>query len=381
MTFRDQISLNGTSIFGNPTDSPDGGIWKQVPKEIRDGVREQETEWKILDGLLQGQDLKQVKDTIREFLKSVQEDQESQLQDDLVNAAELAADLIMDKFGKYRYFEVPTVDPTVTVKIDNAHPKFEEIMQNISVGNLVYLVGPAGSGKTTIGMQVAEAMERPFYFTGAVHQKHELLGFIDAKGELIRTPFRDAYENGGVFLFDEMDACSPHAVTPFNAALSNGQCAFPDKIVDRHENFIAIAAGNTYGTGANRQYVGRYQQDAASLDRFVFIEIDYDPVMEVNLVRVECQKYGGTPADLDHAMKYLTYVRKIRKAIRELEFNHIVSPRASMMGARLIAAHDEINKSQMIESLIWKGIDEGQRRLIEDRVQKYQDLKEFQQGM
>ena len=42
------------------------------------------------------------------------------------------------------------------------------------------LVGPAGSGKTTVCEQIAEALELPFYMLGAVSGSHEFLGYVDA---------------------------------------------------------------------------------------------------------------------------------------------------------------------------------------------------------
>lgn len=242
----------------------------------------------------------------------------------------------------------------------DAHTSIKDVLVNINVGNLVFLVGPAGSGKTTIAMTVSDILELDFYFTGAVHQKHELLGFVDAKGEVVRTPFRDAYEKGGLFLFDEFDASSPNAITAFNAALANSKCAFPDKIADRHPDFVAIAAGNTYGTGASRQYVGRYQQDAASLDRFVFIEIDYDTNLEMKLAHDAFKEWGGK---YDWMLNdYMESVIKIRGAIRELGISHIVSPRASIMGAKLIA--QGVKRQNVDEYVIYKGMNLESRKQI-----------------
>lgn len=164
-----------------------------------------------------------------------------------------------------------------------------------------------------------------------------------------------------------MDACSPHAVVPFNAALSNGKCAFPDKIIDKHPDFVAIAAGNTYGTGANRQYVGRYQQDAASLDRFVFIEIDYDLTLERKLVLEECIRHGGSESEKDRAKKFMLKVRSLRNTIKELQINHIISPRATMMGAKLIGSYrNDITNETLMDTLVWKGISDDYKNLIKE---------------
>jgi len=53
---------------------------------------------------------------------------------------------------------------------------------------------------------------------------------MNAQGKLVRTVYRDSYENGGVFLWDEMDASSPNAMLAFNAGLANGHQDFPDAV-------------------------------------------------------------------------------------------------------------------------------------------------------
>jgi cobaltochelatase CobS len=97
------------------------------------------------------------------------------------------------------------------------------------------------------------------------------------------------YEDGGVFLFDEIDAADSNTLLVLNSALANGQMALanrPDAPVARkHPDFVAIAAANTFGTGADRQYVGRNQLDESTLDRFRIgqVEMDYDPDEEAAL--------------------------------------------------------------------------------------------------
>ena len=46
-----------------------------------------------------------------------------------------------------------------------------------------------------------------------------------------------------------------------------------------------MAAANTFGTGADRQYVGRNQQDEAFLDRWRMGQVclDYDPLIEAEI--------------------------------------------------------------------------------------------------
>ena len=229
------------------------------------------------------------------------------------------------------------------------HDKYDAVLKAVANNVPVMLVGPAGSGKTTLCEQVAEALEMRFYFTGAVASEYKLSGFVDAQGRIVSTAFREAYKNGGLFLFDEVDASMPQAIMAFNAALANGNCDFPGDIepTKRHENFRVVAAANTYGRGADRQYVGRNQLDAASLDRFAVIEMDYDEDLEKALA-------GDS--------QWTKRVQRIRKVIEKQQVRHIVSPRASIMGAKLIAAGFTVDEA--LNATVWKGLDKDTKARI-----------------
>lgn len=220
------------------------------------------------------------------------------------------------------------------------HQQLPLLIQILSARLNVYLVGPAGSGKTHAAIQCAKALGVEFHFTGAVASEFKLTGFIDAQGRIVSTEFRKAYEHGGLFLFDEIDASYPQAVLAFNAALANDYMDFPDQRVERHKDFYCIAAANTYGQGADRQYVGRNQLDAASLDRFVFVDWNYDENLERQLA-----------GNLD----WSDYVQKVRKCTLKLKIRHVVSPRASIYGAQLLS--QGLQKEKVEELVLWKGLD------------------------
>jgi hypothetical protein len=232
---------------------------------------------------------------------------------------------------------VPTIRIELTdngVKIGeiegHKHPKFARLLRACSAKDAtgiapnVWIAGPAGSGKTYAAKQVAKALGRKFHFNGAIGMAHELLGFTDANGVYHRTPFRDAYEHGGIYLFDEVDGSDNAALLALNAALANGIATFPDGQVERHPECIIIATGNTWGLGATADYVGRSKIDAAFLDRFgVKIQWDYDEVLE----RETC----GNP---DFARR----VQRARSKARAAGLKVLITPRASIAGAALIAA-------------------------------------------
>jgi len=229
------------------------------------------------------------------------------------------------------------------------HKEFENVLKLVSMRMDVFLVGPAGSGKTTLCDSVAKALDLPFYVqpVGLQTTKSDLLGFLNAAGVYVPSLLRKAYENGGVYLMDEIDAGNANVLTVINAMLSNGVAGFPDAMVPRHPDFIFICAGNTYGKGSDRQYVGRNPIDAATLDRFAVVDFDYDEDFEMAL---SCNE------------EWTKTVQKIRRIVFNLKERVIVSPRASIKGGLLLKAG--YAESQCLDMLVFKGVNAEIRQRI-----------------
>jgi len=232
------------------------------------------------------------------------------------------------------------------------HSQTAEIIQIASMGHPVMMVGPAGCGKTTIGEMVSRALDLSFFITSTVFDTHELMGFVDGHGNYHRTPFRDAFENGGVWIADEIDAWDAAALLAANSALANGYVTFPDgqQPVRRHENFRMIACANTFGKGADRVYIGRNQLDAASLDRFAVVPIDYDRNLEMRLT---------TNAG------WANEVWNVRDKVETKNIRHVVSTRAIINGSRALAIGMDIERVRDI--YLFKGLSEADRKKVVDR--------------
>jgi cobaltochelatase CobS len=190
----------------------------------------------------------------------------------------------------------------------------------------------------------------PFYITSTVIDTHELMGFVDGHGVYHRTPFREAYENGGVWVADEIDAWDAAALLTANSALANGIATFPDSHtpVKRHPDFRMIATANTFGHGADRVYIGRNELDAASLDRFAVIAIDYDTTLEQALS-------NGNPL-------WLNRVWQVREQVQSRNIRHVVSTRAIINGS--IALSVGIPQREVEEMYLFKGMSKSDREKI-----------------
>ena len=243
----------------------------------------------------------------------------------------------------------------IQTKIEGCHRLFADLLKRVSLRMNVLLVGPAGSGKTHAAHQCAEVLGLDYYpmSVGPQTSKSDLIGYMDATGRLVRTVLREAYENGGVFLLDEMDAGNAGVLTVLNALLANSVCSFPDGVIRKHDDFICIAAANTFGQGANRQYVGRQQLDAATLDRFVGMEWDYDTDLE--------EKFSASQPD------WCLYVWGLRKSAESLGIKRVFGTRRIQQGVKMLDAG--ISLAEVKDQTVFFGVPSDERAKLERGIQ------------
>ncbi|MDO4503835.1 MAG: AAA family ATPase [Clostridia bacterium] len=231
------------------------------------------------------------------------------------------------------------------------HEKFDTVLKLVNASIPVFLTGATGTGKNVLCKQISEALDLEFYFSNAVTQEYKLTGFIDANGKYHETQFYQAFTKGGLFMLDEMDGSIPEVLIILNAALVNRYFDFPTGRVEAHENFRVIAAGNTYGTGADIEYSGRYQLDAASLDRFALVEIDYSPAIEQAIAN------GNT--------ELLEFVQGFRQAVKKAGIKHLVMYRSL---ERLSKLEGVLGKKEALEISLVKHLQTDDKRIIKQAL-------------
>lgn len=235
------------------------------------------------------------------------------------------------------------VFPVKTVVVDSkkrdlkrlegtTHYQLADVIAAVTRGYNVLMVGPTASGKSRISQDVSKALDLPYYSIGcsATMSDAKFLGYMLPSG-YFRSAFRNAYEHGGVFNVDEIDASNPGVLMVLNEATSNGVMSFPDGMVKKHKDFHLIASANTYGLGATREYVGRQAIDKATKNRFIVMTIKYDEALETSM----CHATGANATTVD---KVLTFVRKLRKNADARGIKIILSPRQTVAMVDMLTA-------------------------------------------
>lgn len=266
--------------------------------------------------------------------------------------------MLVEKFGllpQIHEVRIPELPKWETQEV--LHEKFDAILHILTDKRHgregVYLCGPAGTGKSYIAQQAAKALNVPYYESNSVTDETKITGFIDANGRYHETEFYRAFVNGGVFLLDELDASLPEVLTLMNNAIANGSFSFPTGRVTAHENFYCVAAGNTYGTGADNEYTGRYQLDKASMDRFVTIRVNYDKRIEQNLC--------------DNNTALIEFAHDFREAVDACGISCLFTYRAVK---RLHKFVDYMSKEDAIDIGLTKGLAADDIRMVFNKLKK-----------
>lgn len=244
------------------------------------------------------------------------------------------------------------------------HEKFSDILSTVELNEPTMLVGPAGSGKNVAVGQVADSLDLKMYYTNNANNEFKLLGYMDAAGKYHETPFYKAFTEGGVFFLDEIDASDPSALIVVNSGLANGYMFFPNspEPVKMHPNFRIVAAANTWGKGADLQYVGRNALDGSTMDRFDTIFFDYDEKMESVL-------YPDN--------EVLDFMWNFRKAVFDTKTPHIVSTRG--IGKLYSKKKNGISIDSAISQNVVKGLSMDHLSILVGKLEDMNTISEDNQ--
>lgn len=259
-----------------------------------------------------------------------------QVSNELIANRERTIKAIEEESKKFRKVQIK-VGRNAAKTLNFTAPKEFDDMVALAANRInIMIVGPAGCGKTFISEKVAEALGLDYSSQSCSEGMSEsaLTGWLLPVGEsgrfsYVPSEFVRIYENGGVFLFDEMDAADPNVLVFMNKAIANEGFYLPQRyekpFVKKHKDFVAMAATNTFGHGGDIMYVGRNQLDEATKDRFRIgtVAMDYDDAVEESLIGDDILEWG----------------RNVREVIKRHKLRRIMSTRV-MIDSTVMALVD-----------------------------------------
>lgn len=295
-------------------------------KKNTDRVTVQDTEdGKIYNTSRRGMQLRSLSEDIEKQI------QKKQLEEKLKKAEEERK--IMQELGiRFSSSDTPTrIKRTIEAGIKN-----------------IWLVGSAGCGKSAMTRQVAKELGLPYLCIscGIGTSSTEFLGYKYPTRE--STKFAEYYSKPSIILLDEFTSLDPAVAQICNAALANDEIETTTGTVYRNPNCIIIATSNTFGSGANRQYVANNQLDASTIDRFIggIIEVNYSKAFE--------SQYDP---------EVVSYVNSLRNIIKTYDFRRIASTRMIQAGCALKKAYIMDWKEQLI--INWS---DNERRIVMENL-------------
>jgi hypothetical protein len=226
--------------------------------------------------------------------------------------------------------------------VEGQHYLFPEMVQWLEMGFHALLVGPASSGKTSAAFAFAKLKGLKLYSQPQTTDSFGILGYLTPNGERVETEFTRAWLEGGVYLIDEASTNGADALSCLNAALANRRATIPGLgVMEQHADFYCIAGDNS-DTGATLQYSARQLLDGATLDRFVRLQWEIDPIIESSL----CPDFPD----------WLACVRAIRAFIAQREIAHVgATVRSVIQGATALRA-TKLPRRAILEATCAKGI-------------------------
>jgi len=230
-------------------------------------------------------------------MQAIQKDATNIVQNALLQGVELSNAMINDVKKELHSISKAAASSKVVMAVQineseikklstEAVPYLGRLIINAKIGVNSLLIGPAGCGKTHSAKQLAEALGLQFGHLNLTAGASEtwLFGRQTPNG-FIEGTFSSLYKNGGVFLADEIDAADANLMLSINTAIAGNSLYNPicGETIPRHKDFVFIVAANTFGKGADAVYTGRSRLDAATLDRFVMIAVNYNTNIEEKL--------------------------------------------------------------------------------------------------
>lgn len=156
-------------------------------------------------------------------------------------------------------------------------PAFQQIVDDLALGNNVFLVGGAGTGKTYLAenLLAKSALGRGHITINCSQwtSPTEIIGGQTMDG-YVEGKLIEAWSKGMVLVLDELPKIDPNTAGLLNDALAKTKV--PNAVIfnsrkesfTKHKDFAVIATGNIYPDKESFTYGANNKQDLSLLDRF-----------------------------------------------------------------------------------------------------------------
>lgn len=279
--------------------------------------------------------------------------------------------------------------PPLTTDINKpTHKALPDVIGVLKSGCWCVVVGPTGGGKTLGAFQYAKAAGIKIVGIKQLCNTlapHELIGFIDANGKYRKGAWTDSilgqiwdsssgaipncdepHNEEAIIVIDEMDNGNPNIIMLVKA-LATGYIMMPYGKQKINPNLQVMATMNTWGMGANREYVGRMAQDAAMLNEFQFVEWNYDEEFEWQLVKNTFNEYGGQQEEytMEHMQMIHSMFLAMRKNADTQKIRCIISTRNIINTVKLLLCNTTWTIHKALKMTIYKGLKEEEIKRVE----------------
>lgn len=261
-----------------------------------------------------------------------------------------------DADGSFMPEEQPFIE---TEAVEQVRTRMERWLD---VGRPVHVIGPTGSGKTSVAMHVARERDRPVIWINGdaelttsdlvgeyaeeerISERDQYIHNVFKSKDIIRdrwvdNPLTLAVQEGATLVYNEFSRTKPVANNVLLSVFEEGVLELPGKrgesrYVDVHPEFQAILTSNSV------EYAGVHEPQDALLDRLIGIYMNfYDLETEIKIVQAHVEALDNTEIE-----QLVRIMRELRETL-----DITVGTRAAIMAAEGATTVDSLDAATVAE--------------------------------